>query len=763
MNNPRTNLVTDMGKKWEVRDCPVFRSVAYGNGIYVGFDASSSIIRVSVDAVAWEEIEFFEDVGGQVIQFVNNLFVITRFDGTKGRILVSSDGRDWTICKTPLYDFRGVVYGNGIYLAVQNSASGTNMTSVDGYVWKPTVNDMEFDCVEFFNGLFIGINDDDNSIYTTPDGETWTKRWEPVGTEQYMRLAVGSGSIVACGYSSGNYSIIRSSDGLSWETIQIPHIDYTWEICYGDGVYLIVGGYGPLLISYDEGLTWGISEPGVPLSSYLFGKLYANGQFLTFDYGGQVFTSGKRITTTPPQPVQFTDSESSQLIEGLSAQRQELTIVVDGTSVYLDIIQKDATENGNDISYFIGGKWVILDCSTGTGVDGKARIELIQGTAISPQKQFIYVTEDEGFAKLSTSTIAPSGEFAYVAISAIQDYATVSSESTKVLQRTSECLGFDGRGLLSRLNEKLRMGVGARHLSGLDATLSITTNVGAEDDVDVEVSSGEVFQLNRQVFGSQKVSTNGAYVCGASGDGTLTNMQKITNINEIHEISDGTALIDGDYVVLTVCGTINYSASDCALFISLPDKVYRTADNATYDVYKSASSRIPDTFSTVGFFICKLVLKYTTADSGTWENVLAASSGSWTSTPASWSTPNYPSNYGNNEDTTPVTITQSGATKMRLVMESNTESGYDFVELRDAVTAFPTSIAERNADPNCYSGNLRTFTTNEIAGDTIRIKFTSDGSITRSGATVVALEYFTPSATLGAVQDLRGAYPGWNF
>jgi len=79
--------------------------------------------------------------------------------------------------------------------------------------------------------------------------------------------------------------------------------------------------------------------------------------------------------------------------------------------------------------------------------------------------------------------------------------------------------------------------------------------------------------------------------------------------------------------------------------------------------------------------------------------------------------------YGNNEDQT-WTITQPGAVVMALhFSQFDTESGYDFVYLLDG----------DDQQVAVYDGTIGPFTTALVEGNTIKVHFTSDGSVTRQG------------------------------
>jgi prepilin-type N-terminal cleavage/methylation domain-containing protein len=94
--------------------------------------------------------------------------------------------------------------------------------------------------------------------------------------------------------------------------------------------------------------------------------------------------------------------------------------------------------------------------------------------------------------------------------------------------------------------------------------------------------------------------------------------------------------------------------------------------------------------------------------------------------------PNYPSNYSNNYDHT-WTISEPGAQKMRVHFSAfRTRHSYDRVYIKDGFSQTAAS----------YYGNRGSFTSAEVNGDTIKIRFNTNSWGSRSGWRIDKYEYY---------------------
>lgn len=109
----------------------------------------------------------------------------------------------------------------------------------------------------------------------------------------------------------------------------------------------------------------------------------------------------------------------------------------------------------------------------------------------------------------------------------------------------------------------------------------------------------------------------------------------------------------------------------------------------------------------------------------------------WTSVSKSATSPGYPSSYPNNANDS-VTLSVPGASKIRVKFDAfNLESNYDFLYL---LNGSGSTVAT-------YTGNKGAFTSADVAGDTVTLRFVSDYSVNAAGYKVSQVEAYGVGST----------------
>jgi hypothetical protein len=276
------------GITWTIRTSAAdnnWNSVAYGNGLFVAVSDSGTGNRVmtSPDGITWKIRTSAADNNWRSVTYGNGLFVAVSLDGTNNRVMTSPDGITWT-SRTPAADnnWRSITYGNGLFVAVSNSGTGNRvMTSPDGITWtsRTSAVDNAWRGVTYGNGLFVAVSTDgtNNRVMTSPDGITWTSRTS-AADNQWFSVTYGNGLFVAVSNSGIGNRVMTSPDGITW-TSRTSAADTQWvHVTHGNGLFVAVGFDGTDLAMYSgsvcgDGLAYTVNQwrqmalPCVPSAS----------------------------------------------------------------------------------------------------------------------------------------------------------------------------------------------------------------------------------------------------------------------------------------------------------------------------------------------------------------------------------------------------------------------------------------------------------------------------------------------------------------
>lgn len=321
---------------------------------------------------------------------------------------------------------------------------------------------------------------------------------------------------------------------------------------------------------------------------------------------------GFKTSSRVPEYSRYTSLGDT--FSGLTYKRADYEVIESGGSIFIEVERL----GGGNMFYVFGERIYILDCTTGTGTGGKAQIELIQGSATAPQKNWVYVTPvpGNGDAQLNVSTSRPTGEFSVVADLLVTDSATFLTEGLYQNRRWSDAREFDGRSAVARTNERLRV-LPAQWDNGVAQTVTIDT-VPAPDSVDIAVTGGQVWQKHLQTFPALSVLADGIYIANHP----TTPFLKITDLNDTEALqqADGTSL-SGRRFNWVIWGAQNKTTGDCKLYLNLPVDDYGSNDDAIADPNNTAVTNIPPDFRGVGFLIARMPMRHRTGGGGQYNNL----------------------------------------------------------------------------------------------------------------------------------------------
>ena len=240
------------------------------------------------------------------IVYGNGLFVAVASSGVGNRVMTSPDGITWTARTSAAdYNWLNVTYGNGLFVAVSTSGTGNRvMTSPDGITWtsRTTPADNNWFSVTYGNSLFVAVavTGVGNRVMTSPDGINWTIRTS-ASDNNWRKVTFGNGLFVAVAASGTGNRVMTSPDGITW-TSRTSAADNGWySVAYGNGLFVAVSsnGVGNRVMTSPDGIIWTIRTSAA--DNQWFSVFYGNGLFVAVSntgVGNRVMTSSDGITWT---------------------------------------------------------------------------------------------------------------------------------------------------------------------------------------------------------------------------------------------------------------------------------------------------------------------------------------------------------------------------------------------------------------------------------------------------------------------------------
>jgi hypothetical protein len=216
--------------------------------------SGSGVIHYSIDnGYTWVRTAEM----GYTYSWVNITFANGKFIAISGKdVCYSTDGINWYNCLTADNNegFNHVSYGNGKYIIISTQKT---YYSTDGITWQSAAYNLTylFTDLVFGNGKFIIIAE--NYVKYSTDGIIWTN----TSSIKCQKVTFGNGKFVVLYYGilNSDFGVAYSTDGITWTAASIPSLGFTtndffYQIVYGDGKFVIVGG-AKLTYSTD-GITW---------------------------------------------------------------------------------------------------------------------------------------------------------------------------------------------------------------------------------------------------------------------------------------------------------------------------------------------------------------------------------------------------------------------------------------------------------------------------------------------------------------------------
>jgi len=256
-----------------------------------------------------------------------------------------------------------------------------------------------------------------------------------------------------------------------------------------------------------------------------------------------------------------------------------------------DDIKIETPGKGN-ITFVIGQREFVLNCKTGIGRNGRARITLNEGTDENPQENWGYAIRSGNEMILQQSdSEQTSGSFSNMFSALIPSVATTIAKGFYNSRRWTDTKNVDGKGVISTILSKLRDIT--PYKSGLGANITIDTGP-SPDSVDFTIEAGIVREIYLQNITAKQLSIDGAIIVNDFDE----KYREITNLNEITKDSTGATLNNRYFQIL--CGlSLNADGYPDRIVIKVPNGSYGNAVNAFYDTKGFMDTSFPAEFKSV--------------------------------------------------------------------------------------------------------------------------------------------------------------------
>jgi hypothetical protein len=138
------------------------------------------------------------------------------------------------------------------------------------------------------------------SLYSSPDGVTWTSRTSGFSSDSILKVAYGNGLWVAVGDSG---KISTSTDGITWTARTANMAASTiYDVIYANSIWVAVGSAGGTSntggITYStDGITWTRKSQSITVGSTYIAVVYNGSNFIVFSSG--ISTNNYLYASTP--------------------------------------------------------------------------------------------------------------------------------------------------------------------------------------------------------------------------------------------------------------------------------------------------------------------------------------------------------------------------------------------------------------------------------------------------------------------------------
>lgn len=235
---------------------------AFGAGAYAVID-SAGYVLTTLDGHVWVNRGPSGSANPKLLRHLGGKFVVL---GSDGSIVTSTDAITWTTQSSGTTQaLVSVTYGNGLYVAV--GAAATLLTSPDAVTWTARSTGLNpvysFRGVAFTKGQFVAVNNN-TQLYLSNDGLTWNPLTVAGMLQHEQIVATPDKFIVDAWYRFGpgsSYPVAwTSTNGLDWQRASSDAAQF--KRLYAGEKHFALGFYAvpTKLFASTNGLTWDSSD-----------------------------------------------------------------------------------------------------------------------------------------------------------------------------------------------------------------------------------------------------------------------------------------------------------------------------------------------------------------------------------------------------------------------------------------------------------------------------------------------------------------------
>lgn len=188
-------------------------AVTYGNSLFVAVanDAAGNTVMTSSDGITWTGRTPSANSYWNDIIYEESLFVVCAgSSGTTNHVMTSANGISWTSRTTVDNVYSAIGYGNGTFVIV--GQNGKVETSPDGITWtaRSAATTDDWRGIAYGNEMFVATGDGaQQGIMTSPDGITWSERFTP-SSNTWWKIIYQNGIFITTASAASGIEVMTS-------------------------------------------------------------------------------------------------------------------------------------------------------------------------------------------------------------------------------------------------------------------------------------------------------------------------------------------------------------------------------------------------------------------------------------------------------------------------------------------------------------------------------------------------------------------------